>query len=239
MRLRQVATAYIAASTGAVATGLIGSDLLSRLGSDIPTVVAVEVTWFATVGAPSTYIGAKAVLRALGWREKQPWQRRGLVASPPAWWEAFGQIVGLRPLATHGPATTSTERGVSSHVFQYSLGPSGLQVERLPDDSKMLHLDYLYQTRDNEGMQHSFIEDELHLILKIAWSYRHQSPWSRRRLKARLRLKRPAYDAMMNLFQSVPGVVVDRSPGRSGKIKYPPRTVLYLLRATRSQKIRY
>jgi len=107
----------------------------------------------------------------------------------------------------------------------------------LKSDERRVLVTYMYHALDNNGLSHQFVDDDLSRALRLAWHRRHRNPWSRNAMMDSVLLSRDEYDAMMNLLQSVPGVVLDRGERRSGRIRLPPMTALEMVRGARGEPL--
>jgi hypothetical protein len=255
MNAQKMLITYLAASATSAATGLIAADLANRIGFNVPPIIAIEGTWIIAVGVPTMYVAGDSVLRALGKRPAPPWKnaRRDLsreIAHRPSWVTSIKQILGLEPMPTRQPISVSRDRGVSSRLFEFILGParppqlvtsararSNAQTDD-PFTERHTWLEFEYISVDADGIPHTFREDELADFLRRAWRWRNRRPWSRKRhLATDIRLTRREYDAIMTLLLSVNSIVYDRDQNRSGKIKLPPGACLHIVRKRRGRQI--
>lgn len=214
-KLLTITVAYTGGTVACIATGVILSDWLNRWGYNTDPVFISETIWLVTIGGSSLWVGGEEVAHALGKRPEPAWVKH--VRSPiPVYQQNTGGFAGLFK-SLFQPITNTFEYAIESAFT----GPTDVSNEPVGH----IQMEYIYQGIALNNQQFTFIEEELLKYLRFAWNRRHlQSPWSRRQYNKTFNLSKRKWEAMMEIFESTPGVVFDRETGtnRPGSIKHPP-----------------
>lgn len=210
LSLKQISTAYLAGSVTSVATGYVLAALWDRLGGHPDYALVIGGTWLLTVGVPSSLVSADSIRRQLGERK-------------PAHVSAAGSARRVPIHYKSGTVTTFLSSMLPGNMAEDS---RNVAPPILPNRFTIHGLDW---SGSGNPVDIELTETAVRGFVQIAWHRQMDGKapfsrpyWTRRR---RPSMPKDEYFAAMYLLESH-GLVINRGPGRSGRLALQPRTAI-------------
>lgn len=201
LSIKDIATAYSAASIASLFLGVAEVVLLRDFGYSPDPSLTIVGTWALAVGLPSTFASAELIRRKLG---------QVLPPSVSVTGSHTGRRIPLNGVAgaTHifasllpGPAAQAKHAAPPPTATDLVVSLDGVDTcLPLPDFEDFLYTAWRRQRQGQSGLSRTW--------------------WTRQR---RPRLTRQAYDVRMTCLLSQPGLIRNRTQGRSGELTLSPK----------------